>query len=604
MKKDHIMLLCALMFAQYLNAQSIKVTSFSPSKGAPGTLVTIYGSGFSAYADSDVVNFGAVRASVSHATTTRLSVTVPYGASYKPITVSNKITGLIARSALPFTTAFYPTNTDIDKPVRIAEKTGASDVEIADIDGDGKPDIIATSPVQKTLMIFRNTSTTGRIDKKSFAPPVIYKTGPQSGFVAVEDLDGDGKVDITLINGSYTNGSEGYNSLTFFRNMSKPGHIKLSNFLTTDSLKETTPGDTLMLNTGDNYARLADFDGDGKTDLVVLNAVGFVKIYRNIYAPGQSGAFAPPVTLAVGSHSTSLSVGDIDGDGKPDIITANADSSSLTILRNTAAPGTISSSSFQRVDFPLGFRPFTTSLADIDGDGRSDLLVSRADGGSSVLIRNTSTPGHIAGYAVKLANMSMVANMKNDMVIHDLNGDGKPDLLSISGHRDSVYLYTNKFTEGANSNYFNEREDFAIASLPDCIGDLDGDGRPDLIVSTRFGIDIYHSRAAHAQTQSSLLAADRDSLFVPKAVSPNGDGINDVLVIGGIQKFPVNQLTIISADAVTVFEKKGYGSDGKLFDGHSNITSRMQSPGTFFYRLEYIADGQEKIKTGYFILKY
>jgi gliding motility-associated-like protein len=93
--------------------------------------------------------------------------------------------------------------------------------------------------------------------------------------------------------------------------------------------------------------------------------------------------------------------------------------------------------------------------------------------------------------------------------------------------------------------------------------------------------------------------------IVRQAVSPNGDGINDVLTIENIENYPDNKVMLMNRNGVTVFEITGYDNVNRVFDGHSNITKAMQQPGTYFYMIEYKAKGGEvKRKTGYFIIKY
>ncbi len=98
------------------------------------------------------------------------------------------------------------------------------------------------------------------------------------------------------------------------------------------------------------------------------------------------------------------------------------------------------------------------------------------------------------------------------------------------------------------------------------------------------------------------LTIENDGVMVHQGVSPNGDGINDVLTIDGLAAYPDNRLTIIDRIGVIIFEAKGYNNITNLFDGHSSINGRMQQPGTYFYSLDYVADGQSRHKTGFIIL--
>jgi hypothetical protein len=87
--KKLFLLALSLLVISSVFAQIPTITSFSPASGPVATTVTITGTGFSAAAANNVVFFGATQAAVSVASTTRLTVTVPKGATYQPITVLN-----------------------------------------------------------------------------------------------------------------------------------------------------------------------------------------------------------------------------------------------------------------------------------------------------------------------------------------------------------------------------------------------------------------------------------------------------------------------------------------------------------------------------------
>ncbi len=93
-------------------------------------------------------------------------------------------------------------------------------------------------------------------------------------------------------------------------------------------------------------------------------------------------------------------------------------------------------------------------------------------------------------------------------------------------------------------------------------------------------------------------------IIVHQAMSPNGDGINDVLVIEGIGEHPTNRVSLINRNGVKIYEINNYDNVSRAFDGHSNITGALMQPGTYFYLVEYVVDGVGRHKTGYFVLKY
>jgi gliding motility-associated-like protein len=113
---------------------------------------------------------------------------------------------------------------------------------------------------------------------------------------------------------------------------------------------------------------------------------------------------------------------------------------------------------------------------------------------------------------------------------------------------------------------------------------------------------LYQPISVTSPAKAPQFAAD--GLKVHEGISPNGDGINDFLVIDGISAYPDNKLTIMSRNGELVYEATGYDNSSRLFDGHSNKNGRMQQPGTYFYSLEYKVDGVTKHRTGFIVLKY
>jgi gliding motility-associated-like protein len=114
--------------------------------------------------------------------------------------------------------------------------------------------------------------------------------------------------------------------------------------------------------------------------------------------------------------------------------------------------------------------------------------------------------------------------------------------------------------------------------------------------------DVYEPVSVGVQNFEPLLA--EDGITVHQGVSPNGDGINDYLQIDNITNYPDNKLSIMNRNGLLVYEAKGYDNSTRVFDGHSNKNGQMQLPGTYFYALDYTANGVTKHKTGFLVLKY
>ncbi|MBK7038611.1 MAG: VCBS repeat-containing protein [Bacteroidetes bacterium] len=192
--KSGLILFYILLFALILDAQTI--SSFVPSSGPVGTSVILTGTGFDATPTNNIVFFGATTATVSAASATSLTVTVPTGANYQYITATNLITNLTAYSDKPFIVTTI-CNSASTFALAISVQGGSHNVEIYDMDGDGKADLIIPDYFNNYFTVTRNTSTPGSI---SFAAKVTFPwaAGGQPNEVSIGDFDGDGKPDVAL----------------------------------------------------------------------------------------------------------------------------------------------------------------------------------------------------------------------------------------------------------------------------------------------------------------------------------------------------------------------------------------------------------------------
>ena len=99
------------------------------------------------------------------------------------------------------------------------------------------------------------------------------------------------------------------------------------------------------------------------------------------------------------------------------------------------------------------------------------------------------------------------------------------------------------------------------------------------------------------------ISATADAIVINPALSPNGDGSNDVFNIEGITAFPENKLRIVNRSGKLVYEAKGYDNTSRVFDGRSP-DGTLLIQGTYFFVLEYKDGNEAKRKTGYIVLKY
>ncbi|TRX37771.1 FG-GAP-like repeat-containing protein [Flavobacterium restrictum] len=454
------------------------ITSFSPISGVVGTAVTILGTNFNATAANNMVFFGATRAVVTAATTTSLTVTVPAGATYAPITLLNTEKALACYGLNNFNPIYSPakstiTTTDFAPKVDFTATSGSISVAIGDLDGDGKPDLATANYGSNTVSVYRNTATSGTVGAGSFAAKIDFATGTNPYSVAIGDLDGDGKLDLTVAN---FNG----NTVSVLRNTASSGTISTSSF---DAKVDFATG------TYPRSVAIGDLDGDGKPDLATANYSGSVSILRNIATSGSivSGSFAPKVDIIAVSSLNSLAIGDLDGDGKPDLAVTSLSSNVVSVFRNTATLGSITTASFAtKVDFATTSASISVAIGDLNGDGKLDLATVNYNNPTVSVFRNTATSGTINSSSFATKVDFATAAYPQSVVIGDFDGDGKPDLAVANGS-DTVSIFRNTVSGVViAADSFASKVDFATGTNPRsvAIGDLDGDGKPDLAVAT------------------------------------------------------------------------------------------------------------------------
>ncbi|MEO7991468.1 MAG: FG-GAP-like repeat-containing protein [Chryseolinea sp.] len=473
-----------------------QITSFSQTSGAPGTTITINGTDFAPAPANNVVYFESVAATINSASATQLSVVVPVGATYGPITIINKTTGLVTRSTKPFNPTFAKGGRII--PASFAPKinialdaTAGNDISglsCFDMDGDGWNDIIVAEKALNDISIFRNLAQGGSISASSFAAKFSVDGAGNSSGTQMVDLDGDGKLDIVA---SYTSSS---NYFATFRNISTPGNLAFE-------AAEFWYGLTYSGFT----SRVIDLDGDGRADLIGQHGSSsvFIDLWiaQNISTPGNID-FGTSVDFTFGNSidaGAGVGAGDLDNDGKPELFVSDNFGARFHILKNNSTPGTISFSQVGVIN--TGQYNASLQAADFNLDGMNDLIWKKS-GGAIYIRLNTNTGG-----ALDITDFTTEVILTGDvgayggMSISDINGDGKPDI--VSSDDADVGVYENIYSGGVfDVNAFVPAYQYAGRGASATTGfasDLNGDTKPDLIFgATSTSIAIFENRNIHA----------------------------------------------------------------------------------------------------------
>jgi hypothetical protein len=327
--------------------------------------------------------------------------------------------------------------------------TGTSAVAVQDLNGDGKLDIILSN-TSSTVGVLLNTGT-GTFP----ATATTYASGATSGnasAVAVGDVNADGKADIVVLNTNdstvgvllgtgtgtfqavttYAVGSYSYPAGLALADVNSDGRadVLVANNTTSSVgvlLSRSTGGlgTATQISTGSRSPQsitTGDMNGDGKLDIIFGTSAGDIVVLLN----SGTGTFTLTTTSypSGGSSVQRVKVGDVNNDGKLDVVTANTFENSVSVLLGTGS-GSLSTAA----NYSAGSNSGLTSVAlgDLNKDGRLDIASANYSINSAGVLL-----GQSAGSFQSTATLFSTGNNSapNDVVIADMNGDTKPDLIT------------------------------------------------------------------------------------------------------------------------------------------------------------------------------
>ena len=438
-----------------------------------------------------------------------------------------------------------------------------------DLNGDGKIDLVASGTLGNGAngigVCFGNGDGT-------FQSAISYQANDQAfGGLVVADFNGDGIPDAA------TTGNSG---VWLF--LGKGGGVFNSGVLT------PTPTGGIAGIAGGRLAG-ADFNGDGHMDLALPfdgSPSGFLLLLGN-----GDGTFKAPVTYNVPPYGAEnyLAVGDLNHDGRPDIVLSPMGSKGYSYVNVLMNLGNGVFSKPIQVNMSVDAE---IAIGDLNGDGIPDIVNAL---GFIAFGKGNGTFGPPVSYAVENSQFP------KDVIVAELRRKGVVDIVAAQDQAVSVLLNEGKGT-------FEDGEWIPVPGAGSCgaAADFNGDGKPDLAVPTSAGIVILLGTGNASAPYTTGTTIPMSGIGCPIAGDLNGDGIPDILVgansLGGVGAYLGNgdgtfTLKGVSPVGPGIIAFGDFNHDGKLdFADSSNQLALGNGDGTFQPPVNIVAD---PIPTGY-----
>ncbi|MFZ4796458.1 MAG: FG-GAP-like repeat-containing protein [Bacteroidia bacterium] len=450
----------------------------------------------------------------------------------------------------------------------------------ADLDNDGNNDIVVGNQGVASISVFRNTSTLNSI---SLSTKVDYTASNTVSFIRIKDLDGDGKVDVILCSASG-------NGISVFKNTTS----------TTGNITFATRQDFTCAS-GFYNIDVEDVDGDLKPDIVVTNSgAGSFSVFRNTSTSGTI-SFATRIDQSCNSDPSSVVIFDIDGDGKKDLAITRYSPSQLVIFRNTTT--TAGSPTFVSVTTAwLGSYPHFIKCADLDGDGKKDLVTGNFVSNNISIIKNTTSTVNAISFQTPYNLSSGSGNSYcQGISLADFDNDNKIDIGVCNNGNNNISIFKNNSVVGTiNSTSFATQVNFSVSSGPIDLfaSDLNNDGKLEVLVSNNASSNISILRNRIIANEPTNIASNLVfSNTTPTSATltfTKGNGSRRIVVAkatNAVNSAPLDSFSYLAKDTFGLGTQIGTGNYVVYSDTGNTVNVKGLNPGNNYYFAVYEYNG-------------
>jgi hypothetical protein len=373
-------------------------------------------------------------------------------------------------------------------PAQVVGSELVTHLTLNDLNHDGRPDLVSVGPQGVTVRLGNGSG--------GFGPAALLTAGQGPRDVEAADVDGDGNLDLVVLNYGEINSGDGA-SVSVLRG---------------NGAGSFGPAVDQPVANAATALAVGDFDRDGHADAAVASSRAVTVLL------GQPNASLLPHLVAETNGAVAIATADFDRDGFPDVATLANQSAILYLGDGT---GGLELAAF--VD--TGSRPRGMAAGDLDGDGVPDLAVSRETNDVEILLGRAD--GFVAGPTIP------VGAKPGSLAVADFNNDGRLDLAVLADAPDRVRIFL--ATAGGG---FSLVTSFAAGPFPGglAVGDLNGDGRPDIVAgNAQEGEQLYTFLGNGDGTFGGPLTVAADKPSSPILADVNQDGHLDVITVPNFQ---------------------------------------------------------------------